>query len=87
MAQETEITTMSEKGQVVIPQKIRKSLRIKAKTKFLVYEKKGIIIMKTFEVPNIEKERSEIFKTRDDKKLAISKDEINEEIQRYRKKK
>jgi len=36
MTEELEVTTMSEKGQVVIPQSIRKELGIKPKTKFLV---------------------------------------------------
>ncbi len=38
MVEEPEITTMSEKGQVVIPQSIRNELGIKPKTKLLVEE-------------------------------------------------
>lgn len=34
MTEELEVTTMSEKGQVVIPQSIRKELGIKPKTSF-----------------------------------------------------
>lgn len=87
MAQETEITTMSEKGQIVIPQKIRKSLKIKPKTKFAVYAKNDMIIMKAFEVPNLEKEWSEIFSIADKKNLKISEKEVYDEVQSYRAKK
>ncbi|MEW6603055.1 MAG: AbrB/MazE/SpoVT family DNA-binding domain-containing protein [Thermoproteota archaeon] len=84
MAQETEITTMSEKGQVVIPQKIRKSLKIKPRTKFAVYAKNDMIIMKAFEVPSLEKQWAEIFDIADKKNLKISEKEVRDEIQSYR---
>ena len=84
MAQETEITTMSEKGQVVIPQKIRRSLKIKPRTKFLVSAKDDMIIMKAFEVPDLEKEWSEIFEAADKKNLRISEKEVYGEIQAHR---
>jgi len=84
MAQETEITTMSKKGQIVIPQKIRKNLKIKPRTKFAVYAKNDMIIMKAFEVPNLEKEWSKIFRIADKKNLKISEKEVNDEIKSYR---
>ena len=84
MAQETEITTMSKKGQIVIPQKIRKNLKIKPRTKFAVYAKNDMIIMKAFEVPNLEKEWSEIFSIADKKNLKISEKEVYDEVQSYR---
>ena len=84
MAQETEITTMSKKGQIVIPQKIRKNLKIKPRTKFAVYAKNDMIIMKAFEVPNLEKEWSEIFRIADKKNLKISEKEVYDDIQSYR---
>ena len=84
MAQETEITTMSKKGQIVIPQKIRKNLKIKPRTKFAVYAKNDMIIMKAFEVPNLEKEWSEIFRIADKKILKISEKAVYDEIQSYR---
>jgi len=84
MAKETEITTMSEKGQVVIPQRIRKNLKIKPKTKFAVYTKNDMIIMKAFKLPDLEKEWSEIFSVADKKNLQISEKEIHDEVQTYR---
>lgn len=87
MAHETEVTTMSKKGQVVIPQKIRKNLKIKPRTKFAVYAKNDTIIMKAFEVPDLEKEWSEVFSIADRKNLKISEKQVYDEIQSYRAKK
>jgi len=50
MAQ-VEITTVSQKGQVVIPQEIREKLGVKEGMKFAVYGSDGIIIFKRLEVP------------------------------------
>jgi AbrB family looped-hinge helix DNA binding protein len=84
MTQEAEITTISEKGQVVIPQRIRKNLKIKPRTRFAVYAKNNMIIMKAFEVPDLEKEWSEIFAMADRKNLKISEREVYDEVQAYR---
>lgn len=85
MTQEAEITTMSEKGQIVIPKRIRKNLNIKPRTKFAVYTKDDMIIMKAFELPNLEKEWSEIFSNADNKNLGkISEKEVYDEIQSLR---
>jgi len=56
MTEEPEVTTISEKGQVVIPQSIRKELGIKPKTKFLVFGRGDIVIMKRLELPDVKKE-------------------------------
>jgi|WetSurMetagenome_2_1015567.scaffolds.fasta_scaffold1127465_1 AbrB family looped-hinge helix DNA binding protein len=80
MTQEPEVTTISEKGQVVIPQSIRKELGIKPKTKFLVYGRGDIIIMKKLDLPDLKKEWDEIFKMMDKKELEISEKEICKEI-------
>jgi len=72
------------KGQIVIPQKIRKSLKIKPKTKFAVYAKNDMIIMKAFKVPSLEKEWSEIFSIADKKNLKISEKEVYDEVESHR---
>ncbi len=82
---EPEITTISEKGQVVIPQSIRKELGIKPKNKFLVYGRGDTIIMKKLELPDLQKEWEEIFKTMDKKELKISDQEVQKEIATTRK--
>ena len=80
MTEQLEVTTISEKGQVVIPQSIRKELKIKPKTKFLVFGKGDVVIMKRLELPDVKKEWDEIFKMMDEKGLKISETEIHEEI-------
>ena len=80
MTEEPQVTTISEKGQVVIPQSIRKQIGIKAKNKFLVYGKGDTIIMKKLEIPNVKKEWDDIFKMMDKKELNISEKEIDHEI-------
>jgi AbrB family looped-hinge helix DNA binding protein len=84
MTEELEVTTMSEKGQVVIPQSIRKELGIKPKTKFLVYGRGDTVIMKKLERPNLKKEWEDIFKLMDKKELKVSDKEIQKEIEEAR---
>jgi AbrB family looped-hinge helix DNA binding protein len=85
MTEELEVTTMSEKGQVVIPQSIRKELGIKPKTKFLVYGRGDTVIMKKLELPDLKKEWEDIFKLIEKKALKLSEKEIQEEIAEARK--
>jgi AbrB family looped-hinge helix DNA binding protein len=84
-AEAPEITTISEKGQVVIPQSIRKELGIKPKNKFLVYGRGDTIIMKKLDLPSLKKEWEDIFKMMDKKALKISDEEIQKEIAATRK--
>ena len=85
MAEEPQVTTISEKGQVVIPQSIRKQLKIKPKNKFLVYGKGDTIILKKLELPDIKKEWDKIFEIMDKKHLNISEEEIQEIVTEVRK--
>lgn len=85
MSQELEITTMSEKGQIVIPQIFRKKMNLKAKTRFVVIRKGDILVMKTLRVPDVEKEWDSIFNKMDKKKLKVSDKEIADEVKKYRK--
>lgn len=81
-----EITTISEKGQVVIPQSIRKELRIKPKNMFLVYGKSDTIIMKKLDLPDLKKEWENIFKLMDQKEIILSDEQVQKEIAAARKK-
>ncbi len=85
MTEEPEVTTMSEKGQVVIPQSIRKELGIKPKTKFLVYGRGDTVVMKKLELPDLKKEWEEIFKLMDKKELKLSDEDVQREIAAARK--
>jgi len=85
MAQEPEVTTIGEKGQVVIPQSLRKELGIKPRTKFLVFGRGDTVIMKRLELPDVEKEWEAIFKMMNERGLKLSEKEIQEEIRSARK--
>jgi AbrB family looped-hinge helix DNA binding protein len=84
--EEPEITTISEKGQVVIPQSIRKELGIKPKNKFLIYGKGDTIIMKKIDLPDLKKEWDAIFELMDKKELTLTEQDIQKEVVAARKK-
>ncbi|MGA2385498.1 MAG: AbrB/MazE/SpoVT family DNA-binding domain-containing protein [Candidatus Bathyarchaeia archaeon] len=88
--EKAELTILSEKGQVVIPAKIRSRMGLKPKTKFLVYEYNNSVILKKFEEPDLSKELEAIYR-RVDERIAkygeLTQDDIEEEIQKYRKEK
>lgn len=85
MAEEPEVTTISEKGQVVIPQSIRKELCIKPRTKFLVFGRGDTVIMKRIQLPDIKKEWEDLFKLMGKKDLKLTEEQIQEEITASRK--
>lgn len=87
MAQEPEITTVSEKGQIVIPQSLRKEMRIRPRTKFLVFGRGDTLIMKRLELPDLKREWEEIFRMMDRKGLQLSEKEVQAEIEAVRKEK
>lgn len=88
--EKTDLTILSEKGQVVIPAKIRSHMGLKPKTKFLVYECNDSVILKKLEEPDLSKELEAMYK-RIDERIAqygeLTQEDIEEEIQKYRKEK
>jgi AbrB family looped-hinge helix DNA binding protein len=85
MLEDPEITTMSEKGQVVIPQNLREHLGIKPKTKLLVFVMKDSIIMKKLDMPDVKKEWNRIFQRMDKKGLKLDESDVTKEIKAHRK--
>jgi AbrB family looped-hinge helix DNA binding protein len=51
---EVVLTTVSPKGQVVIPNSIREKLNIKSGAKFAVYGREDTIIFKKIEMPSVD---------------------------------
>ena len=88
--EKAELTILSEKGQVVIPSKIRSRMGLKPKTKFLVYECEDSVILKKYVEPDFSKEIEAMYKRVDErisKYGEITQGDIEEEIQKYRKEK
>jgi bifunctional DNA-binding transcriptional regulator/antitoxin component of YhaV-PrlF toxin-antitoxin module len=81
---EAEVTIMSEKGQVVIPQVLRKELKLMPKTKLLVYRKDDLLILKKLEIPDIVKEWDDIVQQMSKKGLKMSFEEIQKEVDAVR---
>jgi len=85
-----DVTVVTTKGQVVIPQAIREELGIKPKTKLLVYSYRDAVIMKKLEIPDIERELREIYREVDrriKKYGELTQEEIQEEIEALRREK
>lgn len=85
MEAEPEITTMGEKGQVVIPKSIRDQMAVEPRTRFVVFGSGDLIVLKRLELPDVRKEWEEIFAASDRKGAAIGQKEVAEEIQAARK--
>jgi len=88
--QKLDVTVVSGKGQVVIPQPIRQKLGIKPKTRLLVYGYQNAVIMKKMEIPDVVEDLKALYK-RIEPRIAkygeLSEEEIEEIIQTYRKEK
>ncbi len=85
-----DVTVVSAKGQVVIPQDIREKLGIGPKTKLLVYGYRDAVIMRKLEIPDVERELERIYK-RVAAEIArygeLTDEQIEEIVQEHRRKK
>jgi AbrB family looped-hinge helix DNA binding protein len=89
-SEKAELTILSEKGQVVIPSKIRSKLGLTPKTKFLVYQYKDSVILRKFHEPDLSEDLQAIYKCIDQKIAEygeLSDEEIAEVIDSHRRKK
>ena len=78
-------TRMSSKGQVVIPENIRKNLNLKAGAQFIVVGDKDVVILKSITPPSIEEFDQLIAKAQQDgKKVGLKKADISEAIKKVR---
>nr|MDO8098511.1 AbrB/MazE/SpoVT family DNA-binding domain-containing protein [Candidatus Njordarchaeota archaeon] len=81
---------MSSKGQVVIPQGIRRKLGINPESKLLVYRYQDAVIMKKIEIPDRTRELEQLYKkidTRISMYGELSDEEINTIVQKRRRQK
>jgi AbrB family looped-hinge helix DNA binding protein len=78
-------TKMSSKGQVVIPENIRKQLNLKAGAQFVVVGEKDVVILKSISPPSIDEFDNLIAEARKKaKKAGIKKSDINAAILKAR---
>lgn len=87
MRKESELVTVSSKGQIVIPQTLRREIGLTPKTKLLVYGKKDTIVLKKIKVPKIYKDWAEVFDIMEKKKIKLTERDILKEIEGYRREK
>jgi AbrB family looped-hinge helix DNA binding protein len=81
-------TKMSSKGQVVIPENIRKQLNLKAGAQFVVLGEKDVVILKNISPPSIDEFIDLIVQARKKaKKAGLKKSDIKDAITQARGKK
>lgn len=80
-----EVTSISSRGQVVIPQGIRDDLNIQEGEKFVVIGEDGTIILKKLEMPSFKGMDNLLKKTRDfAKNNKIKLEDVEEAVKRTR---
>jgi len=85
--EDLEITSVSSRGQVVIPQKIRDKLKILEGEKFVVVGENDTIVLKKLEVPSFKGFEKLLRKTREHAvKHGLSEKDMLEAIGKTRKK-
>lgn len=79
-------TTLSSKGQIVIPENIRNKMRLHSGDQFLVLAEEGVVILKTIVQPNMSAYKTLIAKARKSAKdLGLTKEAITSAIKVVRK--
>ena len=78
-------TKMSSKGQIVIPEEIRKRLKLKAGAQFVVIGDKDVVILKSISPPSIEEFDELIGETRKQaKKAGMKKSDVTAAVANVR---
>lgn len=78
-----DVTVMSTRGQVVIPQEIRKRLHLKPKDRLIIYGEEDTIIMKRLDLPELKgvfEKIGKMMKERNKKHGKISEWDVEKEI-------
>ena len=82
-----EITSVSSRGQVVIPQSLRDRMKIHTGEKFVVIGENNTIVLKKLEMPSFKGIDKLLKKTRDFvKEKGIKESDVEEAIKQTRKK-
>ena len=79
-------TKMSSKGQVVIPENIRKELNLKEGTQFIVVGEKDVVILKNIALPSLDEFGDLIDEARKKaKRVGLKKSDVKNAILNVRK--
>ncbi len=84
------VVQMLGKGQIVIPQQLRRTLDISSKTKLAIYRRGDKLIVTKLKVPPLGEDLRSLFREIDEQykgRRRPSEAEILEEIQAYRRRK
>ncbi len=85
---DAEIAVVGTKGQIVIPQGMRKQLAISPKTKLAIYRQDNKLVITKLNLPSVSEDFDALLKEIDDQNhgtKAVSDREVLREIQEYRK--
>ena len=78
-------TKMSSKGQIVIPEEIRKALHLKAGTRFVVLGEGDVVVLKTITPPSSDEFKEIILRARQAAyESGMKPDDIQETIEETR---
>jgi AbrB family looped-hinge helix DNA binding protein len=78
-------TKMSSKGQVVIPEDIRKKLNLRAGSQFVVFGKDDVVVLKAISSPSMEDFDNLIAETRRQiKEAGLKRSDIKRAVMRVR---
>lgn len=86
-SEEPEVTTVSERGQVVIPQSIRERVGLGPRSKLLVYGYGDTVILRKLRLPDMREEWEKIrriVEERNKKYGKLTEKEVQAEVQAYR---
>ncbi len=84
---EVAFTRMSSKGQVVIPNDVRGEVDFNPSDKFIVYGMNDTVIIKKVNTETARLELEKAFRLVDEKKLGVTKQDVEREIAFVRKRK
>jgi len=78
--QQIQVTSLSSKGQIVIPNDMRQFLKISIGTKFLIFSDGDNLLLKPIQIPKFE-----AFKTliKESKKIAAGKNIKKNDVQKF----
>lgn len=80
-----EITTLSERGQIVIPQGVREKMHLETGSKFAVFPIEDSIVLKKIDMPKLEKWDDVLKSLRAEaKKKGITEKDVDRMVQETR---